>query len=134
MLLDAFPEFSRDELNKSSTRAIAAFERTVLANKAPFQQWLRGDEFTMSQKEISSAEVFFGEGGRVACHQGPAFSSPAGATADQVFFAVGFSDLDVNEIIGEVAEGVRLGRGGLPGQDAGNYKFKVLQRWATFSC
>ena len=127
MLLDAFPEFSRDELNKSSTRAIAAFERTVLANKAPFQQWLRGDEFAMSQKEISGAEVFFGEGGCVACHQGPALSSPVGATADQVFFAVGFSDLDVNEIIGEVAEGVRLGRGGLTGQEADNYKFKVPQ-------
>ena len=127
MLLDAFPEFSRDELNKSSTRAIAAFERTVLANKAPFQQWLRGDEFAMSQKEIYGAEVFFGEGGCVACHQGPALSSPVGATADQVFFAVGFSDLDVNEIIGEVAEGVRLGRGGLTGRDADNYKFKVPQ-------
>jgi len=127
MLLDAFPEFTRDELNKSSTRAIAAFERTILANKSPFQQWLRGDEFAMSQQEISGAEVFFGEGGCVACHQGPAFSSPVGATEDQVFFAVGFSDLDVNEIIGEVAEGVRLGRGGLTGQDEDNYKFKVPQ-------
>ena len=127
MLLDAFPEFSRDELNKSSTRAIAAFERTVLANKAPFQRWLRGDEFAMSKKEISGAEVFFGDGGCVACHQGPALSSRVGATEDQVFFAVGFSDLDVNEIIGNVAEGVRLGRGGLTGLEEDNYKFKVPQ-------
>ena len=127
MLLDAFPEFSRDQLNKASTRAIAAFERTILANKAPFQQWLRGDESAMSAKEISGAEVFFGEGGCVACHQGPALSSPVGATADQVFFAVGFSDLDVNEVIGEIADGVRLGRGGLTGNSADNYKFKVPQ-------
>lgn len=127
MLLDAFPEFSRDELNKASTRAIAAFERTILANKAPFQQWLRGDELAMSAKEISGAEVFFGEGGCVACHQGPALSSPVGATEDQVFFAVGFSDLDVNEVIGEIADGVRLGRGGLTGNSADNYKFKVPQ-------
>ena len=127
MLLDAFPEFSRDQLNKASTRAIAAFERTILANKAPFQQWLRGDESAMSAKEISGAEVFFGEGGCVACHQGPAFSSPVGATEDQVFFAVGFSDLDVNEVIGEIADGVRLGRGGLTGNSADNYKFKVPQ-------
>lgn len=127
MLLDAFPEFSRDELNKASTRAIAAFERTILANKAPFQQWLRGDELAMSAKEISGAEVFFGEGGCVACHQGPALSSPVGATEDQVFFAVGFSDLDVNEVIGEIADGVRLGRGGLTGNSADNYKVKVPQ-------
>ena len=127
MLLDAFPEFSRDELGKSSTRAIAAFERTILSNKSPFQMWLRGDEFAMSQKEISGAEVFFGEGGCVACHQGPALSSPVGATSDQVFFAVGFDDLDINDIIGEVADGVRLGRGGLTGDPADNYKFKIPQ-------
>jgi cytochrome c peroxidase len=127
MLLDAFPEFSRDELGKSSTRAIAAFERTILANKAPFQQWLRGDDFAMSQQEISGAEVFFGDGGCVACHQGPALSSPVGATSDQVFFAVGFDDLDTNDIIGEVADGVRLGRGGLTGDTTDNYKFKVPQ-------
>lgn len=127
MLLDAFPEFSRDELNKASTRAIAAFERSILANKAPFQQWLRGDESAMSAKEISGAEVFFGEGGCVACHQGPALSSPVGATSDQVFFAIGFSDLDVNEVIGEIADGVRLGRGGLTGNSEDNYKFKVPQ-------
>lgn len=127
MLLEAFPEFSRDELGKSSTRAIAAFERTILSNKSPFQMWLRGDEFAMSQKEISGAEVFFGDGGCVACHQGPALSSPVGATSDQVFFAVGFDDLDTNDIIGEVADGVRLGRGGLTGDPADNYKFKIPQ-------
>jgi cytochrome c peroxidase len=127
MLLDAFPEFSRDELGKSSTRAIAAFERTILANKAPFQKWLRGDNFAMSEKQILGAEVFFGDGGCVGCHQGAAFSSAVGATEDQVFFAVGFDDLDRNDIIGEVANGVRLGRGGLTGDATDNYKFKVPQ-------
>ena len=127
MLLDAFPEYSRDELGKSSTRAIAAYERTILANKSPFQLWLRGDETAMSEKEIAGAEVFFGDGGCVGCHQGAAFSSPVGATADQVFFAVGFGDLDTNDIIGEVADGVRLGRGGFTGDPADNYKFKVPQ-------
>ena len=127
MLLDAFPEFSRDELSKSSTRAIAAFERTILANKSPFQMWLRGDDFAMSPKEIRGAEVFFGDGNCTGCHQGPALSSPVGATADQMFFAVGFSDLDTNEVIGEVPDGVRLGRGGLTGDPADNYKFKVPQ-------
>lgn len=127
MLLDAFPEFSRDELGKSSTRAIAAFERTILANKSPFQMWLRGDDFAMSETEIAGAEVFFGDGGCVACHQGAALSSPVGATADQVFFAVGFADLDVNNIIGEVGDGVRLGRGGLTGDPTDNFKFKVPQ-------
>ena len=127
MLLDAFPEYSRDELHKSSTRAIAAFERTVLANQSPFQLWLRGDTDAMSEKEIAGAEVFFGDGGCVACHQGAAFSSSVGATADQVFFAVGFADLDFNEIIGGVSDPVRLGRGGFTQVEEDNYKFKVPQ-------
>ena len=33
----------------------------------------------------------------------------------------------MNEIIGDVADGVRLGRGGLTGLDEDNYKFKVPQ-------
>jgi cytochrome c peroxidase len=127
LLLDAFPEFSRNELDKSSTRAIAAFERTILANKSPFQRFIRGNESAMSDQEYAGGQVFFGDGGCVACHQGPALSSPVGATENQVFFAVGFSDLDINEIIGEVANGVRLGRGGLTGQEDDNYKFKVPQ-------
>jgi cytochrome c peroxidase len=127
LLLDAFPEFSRNELNKSSTRAIAAFERTILANKSPFQRFIRGDESAMSDKEYAGGQVFFGEGGCVACHQGPALSSPVGATEDQVFFAVGFDDLDINDIIGQVGHGVRLGRGGLTGEADDHYKFKVPQ-------
>jgi len=127
MLLDAFPEYTRDELHKGSTRAIAAFERTVLANKSPFQRFMRGDQSAMSDKEYAGGQVFFGDGGCVACHQGAAFSSPVGATADQVFFAVGFDDLDVNEIIGEVPDGVRLGRGGFTQVEDDNYKFKVPQ-------
>jgi cytochrome c peroxidase len=81
----------------------------------------------MSDQEYAGGQVFFGDGGCVACHQGPALSSPVGATENQVFFAVGFSDLDINEIIGEVASGVRLGRGGLTGREEDNYKFKVPQ-------
>jgi cytochrome c peroxidase len=88
---------------------------------------MRGDQSAMSDKEYAGGQVFFGDGGCVACHQGAAFSSPVGATADQVFFAVGFDDLDVNEIIGEVPDGVRLGRGGFTQVEDDNYKYKVPQ-------
>ena len=40
---------------------------------------------------------------------------------------MGFDDLDTNDIIGEVADGVRLGRGGLTGDPVDNYKFKTPQ-------
>jgi cytochrome c peroxidase len=128
LLLTAFPQYTRDQLGQGATASIAAFERTVLANKSPFQLWLRGDDYAMTEQQISGAEVFFGNGGCSGCHQGAAFSSPVGATADQVFFAVGFNDLDINnDIIGEVPDGVRLGRGGFTGDSLDNYKFKVPQ-------
>ncbi|MDA8646545.1 hypothetical protein N9L54_03870 [Porticoccaceae bacterium] len=127
MLTDAFPGYTTDQLAQSATLSIAAFERTVLANQAPFQRWLRGDEDAMTEQEIRGGEVFFGPGNCVGCHQGPALSSPVDATADEVFFAIGFGDLDSNDIIGEVAGGVRLGRGGLTGNDVDNYKFKIPQ-------
>ena len=81
----------------------------------------------MSDQEIRGAEVFFGDGNCTGCHQGPALSSSVSATADQVFFAIGFSDLDVNTIIGNVPDDVRLGRGGFTGVETDNYKFKVPQ-------
>jgi cytochrome c peroxidase len=128
LLLAAFPQYTMSELAQGATASIAAFERTVLANKSPFQLWLRGDKFAMTEQQISGAEVFFGNGGCYGCHQGAALSSPVGATADQVFFAVGFDDLDVNDdIIGQVADGVRLGRGGFTGNPLDDYKFKVPQ-------
>lgn len=128
MLLEAFPEYSRDQLHKGSARAIAAFERTILANQSPFQLWLRGDGSAMTEQQIRGGEIFFDTGGCAGCHQGPALSSPVGATADEMFFAVGFHDLDINDdIIGDVPDGVRLGRGGFTGDTLDYYKFKVPQ-------
>ena len=45
--------------------AIAAFERTLLANKAPFQQWLRGESKAMSDQQKRGAILFFDKAGCV---------------------------------------------------------------------
>lgn len=108
--------------------AIAAFERTVLANEAPFQQWLRGDREAMSHAEIEGAKVFFGKGQCSACHSGPALSSRIGASESEMFMSVGFADLDAYNVVhSEIPSDapVRLGRGGLTGNPEDNYKFKI---------
>jgi len=124
----AFPEGSEDATIDAG-KAMAAFERTILANESPFQAWLKGDESAMNTDEIEGATLFFGKGGCVSCHSGPGLSSEVGATEDEMFFAIGFADFDPNnpQITGSVDNATSRGRGGFTGEEADNYKFKVPQ-------
>ncbi len=54
--------------------AIAAFERTIVSEPAPFDRYLAGDKNAMSMEAIRGAELFSGKGGCAACHNGPLFS------------------------------------------------------------
>lgn len=113
----------------NAAKAIAAYERVVLANEAPFQQWLRGDAEAMSESELRGAALFFGKANCVDCHRGPALSSEQGAAADALFFNIGFNDFDTEDerIHGLVDDATRRGRGGFTGEIADNYKFKIPQ-------
>ncbi len=124
----AYPGGSSDVL-EDAAKAIAAYERTLLATEAPFQRWLKGDSEALSLAELRGAEVFFGDGGCAGCHRGPALSSEAGAGADEVFFAIGFADFDTNDprIHGPVDDASSRGRGGFTGNPADDYKFKITQ-------
>lgn len=109
------------------SHAIAAFERTIVANKSPFQKWLRGDEGAMTLQQLRGAQVFFGKAKCAQCHQGPGLSSAPGADPDSIFFAMGFGDMDMNAMVGTVPDSARLGRGAVTGHPADNYKFKIPQ-------
>lgn len=110
-------------------KAMAAYERTVIANQAPFQRWLRGDLSAMNSEQKKGAELFFGNAGCADCHQGPGLGSDVDATADQMFFALGFNDIDEGVAIvhGGVSDNDRLGRGGFTGDSVDNFKFKIPQ-------
>ena len=126
MFEDAFGVAEPDDMIEAAALSIAAFERTVLANQAPFQEYLRGDETAMSEAEVAGANVFFGKGNCYACHNGTALSSPVGSMGDEVFMTVGFHDLDIwEDTIGEVNEATKHGRGGFTGDDLDRFKFKV---------
>lgn len=129
LLFDAaYPEGSNDILEDAG-KAIAAYERTILANESPFQRWLDGDESAMTDQEIQGAILFFGKGQCSSCHNGPALSSPINAAEEDVFMSVGFADLDTNApaVTGKVSENDAKGRGGFTGDAKDDYKFKVPQ-------
>ena len=54
-------------------RAIAAFERTLLANNSPFDRYMRGDKSAMTEEQVSGMKRFESVG-CVKCHNGPMFS------------------------------------------------------------
>lgn len=112
-----------------AAKAIAAYERTIIANESPFQKWLKGDAEAMSEQEMKGAYLFFDKANCVACHTGPSLSSKVGATADEMFFAIGFNDFDTSDerIHGTVGENDSKGRGGFTKVEADEYKFKVPQ-------
>lgn len=121
----AFPDFPEGQQISRETAglAIAAYERTIMANQAPFQRWLQGYSDAMNEQQKRGALVFFQETNCANCHNGPALNSMS-------FHAYGMNDLDANvESIFNIPEsdGSRLGRGGFTKNDADNYKFKTPQ-------
>lgn len=103
--------------------AIAAYERTILATQAPFQQWLKGDIYALTREEKAGAILFFGKAGCVNCHAGPSL-------ANMEFHGIGFNDLYACPDPVFMANNKSIenkGRGGFTGNPEDDYKFKVPQ-------
>lgn len=117
----SIPENKRITLIHSGL-AMAAYERTLIANQAPFQKWLGGDKSVMSDEEIAGAILFFGKANCSSCHTGPALSS----FGEVKFYALGMNELKGADIIGDVSGKPKAkGRGGFTGNIDDMYKFKI---------
>lgn len=129
LYLSAFGQIATDDFRLDAGLAIAAFERTILANRAPFQRWLNGDVDALTDPQKRGGILFFGKAGCSGCHQGPALSSKVGATESQVFFAIGMNDFDTDDerIHGAVDEATKEGRGGFTTDETARFKFKIPQ-------
>ncbi len=103
--------------------AIAAYERTMLANKAPFQQFLKGEYEALSDQAKRGAILFFEKAECSSCHTGPALSS-------MEFHALGMIDLwECGEQVfqSSFTSDANKGRASFTGNDADLYQFKVPQ-------
>ncbi|MFK7982076.1 MAG: cytochrome-c peroxidase [Saprospiraceae bacterium] len=121
----AFPTIPEEERYNSEQAglAIAAYERTLLANQSPFQKWLKGDDNAMTQTEKEGAILFFGKAECVNCHTGPALNK-------MDFSALGMMDLvQVSHESFKISmtDKERLGRAGFTGKAKDMYKFKIPQ-------
>jgi cytochrome c peroxidase len=121
----AFPELPEAERYNDTIAglAIGAYERSVLADQAPFQEWLDGDKNALTDEQKQGAILFFGKANCVQCHTGPALSS-------MEFYALGMHDLQGDGVLQTVAQDFFTsaeGRGGFTGKAEDLYKFKVPQ-------
>ena len=125
MFDSAFPDLPQEDRYSrlAAGLAIAAFNRTVLANQAPWQDWLKGDYDALTTDQKKGAFTFFSNGKCYQCHTGPALKSNA-------FYAWGLKDFDPAEAVilnkgRSFKNEALLGRGGFTGREEDNYKFKV---------
>ncbi len=119
LFAEAFPGQPIDR--ERAGLAIASFERTMLANEAPFQKWLRGNKDAMTEQEKRGAILFFDKAQCSTCHTGPALNS-------MTFYALGMDNLNGPGVYGDPStDGARFGRGSFTGNAADNYKFKTPQ-------
>ncbi|MCB0760652.1 MAG: cytochrome-c peroxidase [Flavobacteriales bacterium] len=107
---------------RTAGMAIAAYERTLLSNEAPFQLWLQGDAGAMTNSEKRGAALFFGKAECSSCHTGPALNT-------MTFYALGMNDMEGPGTYGGAgSENVaNKGRGSFTQDPADDYKFKTPQ-------
>jgi len=123
----AFPDYADPEerySNETASLAISAYLRSLITNRAPFQEFFRNGYLapTMSDAEKEGALLFFGKAGCVRCHNGPSFGS-------MEFHALGVNDLKEHPEAFVTPEFHKkyLGRGGFTQREEDMYKFKVPQ-------
>jgi cytochrome c peroxidase len=100
------PAMSIDQV----TRAIAAFEETLVTPNSRFDKWLLGDEKALSARELSGYQLFKASG-CVACHNGPA--------------AGGRSFRKMGVVEPYLTNNPSEGRAAVTGRDADRFNFKV---------
>ncbi|ASM76818.1 cytochrome C biogenesis protein CcsA [Vitreoscilla filiformis] len=103
--------FKKDTLDiEQVTKAIAAFEETLVTPNSRFDKWLKGDKKAITADELAGYQLFKNSG-CVACHNGPAVG--------------GNSFQKMGVVAPYKASSPAEGRMAVTGKDADRFNFKV---------
>jgi len=103
--------FGSDQIDiEKVTKAIAAFEDTLVTPNSRFDQWLKGNKKALTPQELAGYKLFK-ETGCVACHNGPAVG--------------GNSFQKMGQVEPYKASSPAEGRSAVTGKDADRFNFKV---------
>ncbi len=68
--------FGKDSISKdTATKAIAAYERTLITPNSPYDKYVKGNKSAMTEQQIRGMKTAV-EIGCTSCHSGPAFNGP----------------------------------------------------------
>ncbi len=68
--------FNGGEISKdTATKAIAAYERTLITPNSPYDKYVKGDKSALTEQQVRGMEKFQ-QLGCAGCHSGPAFNGP----------------------------------------------------------
>ncbi len=68
--------FGKDSISKdTATKAIAAYERTLITPNSPYDKYVNGDKSAMTEQQIRGMNKAVALG-CTGCHSGPAFNGP----------------------------------------------------------
>ncbi|MGR9100698.1 MAG: cytochrome-c peroxidase [Gammaproteobacteria bacterium] len=68
--------FGPDSISKdNATKAIAAYERTLITPNSPYDKYVKGDKSALTEQQVRGMEKV-AELGCTTCHSGPAFNGP----------------------------------------------------------
>jgi cytochrome c peroxidase len=76
--------------------SIMMYESTLISNDSPFDRYMKGDKYALSEKALRGLSLFVNEGKCVNCHSGPEFT---GATISQLRGSLSGSDESIIEFM-----------------------------------
>ena len=118
-----FPDVAVEERYSQFTLSLAlsAYIRSIVSDRAPFQDWLKGDPEAMTLQEKEGAALFFGKARCANCHYEKNLGSGE-------LHALGVQDMYQRPSFDASEDDKRnLGRGGFTLKEEDNYKFRVPQ-------
>ncbi len=121
----AFPDAEEPATLLSITRALAAFQRTLISANSPYDMWNRGDDDALSAAAQRGLDLFESDRlGCARCHSAPHFTDAAGTDSEPIFHHIGLpaaSYLQPNRGVAEVS---------LRPEDEGLFKTPTLRNIA----
>jgi len=123
--LDAFKAAFGDTAaisKDNATKAIAAYERTLITPNSPYDRYVKGDKTALNEQQIRGMNSF-SQNGCVNCHSGAAFNGPK-MPAGKGFY-VNFPTFTDNSYVKKYGLLKDKGRGDVTKQAADNHKYKV---------
>ncbi len=112
--------FGSDASPQTIAQAIAAYERTLVANNSPFQRYVRGDKRALSAAALRGFEVFRNKGLCTTCHTQPLLTDNR------------FHDISVPQV-GPLSTDVGRQAVSRDPQDVGKFKTPSLYNAASFA-